>query len=189
MCYCCALSPTSKCPEEKLLELHPAHSCSTMRILLKVQLCVYTAETSICCELTSKYMLNPQPRIWSQRVLLEAVKMCKMPMFSHIKRQRVEVCVHILNQGECARSCGTSPSRGCVFIARVPLSADGCRDKMNCRREIFMRDQAAVSSRHCDIHTHSFIDQRKLIFHALHSSCYHLIQISVLNCSIKSLRV
>lgn len=36
VCYCCAVSPTSKCPEEKLLELHPAHSCSTMRTLLKV---------------------------------------------------------------------------------------------------------------------------------------------------------
>lgn len=38
VCYCCALSPSTNCPEEKLLELHPAHSCSTMRILLKVQL-------------------------------------------------------------------------------------------------------------------------------------------------------
>ncbi|XP_030273483.1 protein FAM189A2 isoform X2 [Sparus aurata] len=35
VCYCCSLSPTTQCPEEKMLELHPAHSCGTMRILLK----------------------------------------------------------------------------------------------------------------------------------------------------------
>ena len=38
VCYCCSLSPSTQCPEEKMLELHPAHSCGTMRILLKVHL-------------------------------------------------------------------------------------------------------------------------------------------------------
>ncbi|XP_068452346.1 endosomal transmembrane epsin interactor 1 [Clinocottus analis] len=33
VCYCCL--PSSKCPEEELLELHPAPSCGTMRVLLK----------------------------------------------------------------------------------------------------------------------------------------------------------
>ena len=47
VCYCCSLSPSSNCPEEKLLELHPAHSCSTMRILLKV-----------ACELMSEHTLS-----------------------------------------------------------------------------------------------------------------------------------
>ncbi|KAM7417002.1 hypothetical protein PAMA_018874 [Pampus argenteus] len=52
MCYCCSLSPSSKCPEEKLLELHPAHSCSTMRILLKkvlFALCALNALTTAVC--------------------------------------------------------------------------------------------------------------------------------------------
>ncbi|XP_058491490.1 endosomal transmembrane epsin interactor 1 isoform X2 [Solea solea] len=52
VCYCCSLSPTSKCPEEKLLELHPAHSCSTMRILLKkvlFALCALNALTTAVC--------------------------------------------------------------------------------------------------------------------------------------------
>ncbi|XP_068167195.1 endosomal transmembrane epsin interactor 1 [Antennarius striatus] len=52
VCYCCPLSPTSKCPEEKLLELHPAHSCSTMRILLKkvlFALCALNALTTAVC--------------------------------------------------------------------------------------------------------------------------------------------
>ncbi|KAM7392214.1 hypothetical protein PAMP_022841 [Pampus punctatissimus] len=52
MCYCCSLSPSSKCPQEKLLELHPAHSCSTMRILLKkvlFALCALNALTTAVC--------------------------------------------------------------------------------------------------------------------------------------------
>ncbi|XP_044219468.1 protein FAM189A2 isoform X1 [Thunnus albacares] len=52
VCYCCSLSPSSKCPEEKLLELHPAHSCSTMRILLKkvlFALCALNALTTAVC--------------------------------------------------------------------------------------------------------------------------------------------
>ncbi|XP_029998405.1 protein FAM189A2 isoform X1 [Sphaeramia orbicularis] len=52
VCYCCSLSSTSKCPEEKLLELHPAHSCSTMRILLKkvlFALCALNALTTAVC--------------------------------------------------------------------------------------------------------------------------------------------
>ncbi|XP_040899271.1 protein FAM189A2 [Toxotes jaculatrix] len=52
VCYCCSLSPTSKCLEEKLLELHPAHSCSTMRILLKkvlFALCALNALTTAVC--------------------------------------------------------------------------------------------------------------------------------------------
>ncbi|TNM90191.1 hypothetical protein fugu_004425 [Takifugu bimaculatus] len=52
VCYCCAVSPTSKCPEEKLLQLHPAHSCSTMRILLKkvlFALCALNALTTAVC--------------------------------------------------------------------------------------------------------------------------------------------
>lgn len=52
VCYCCALSPSTKCPEEKLLELHPAHSCSTMRILLKkalFALCALNALTTAVC--------------------------------------------------------------------------------------------------------------------------------------------
>ncbi|CAN9512690.1 unnamed protein product [Ophioblennius macclurei] len=52
MCYCCSLSPASKCSEEKVLELHPAHSCSTMRILLKkvlFALCALNALTTAVC--------------------------------------------------------------------------------------------------------------------------------------------
>lgn len=52
VCYCCSLSPSSKCPEEKLLELHPAHSCNTMRILLKkvlFALCALNALTTAVC--------------------------------------------------------------------------------------------------------------------------------------------
>ncbi|KAM3611259.1 uncharacterized protein V6R79_015658 [Siganus canaliculatus] len=52
MCYCCPTSPSSKCPEEKLLQLHPAHSCSTMRILLKkvlFALCALNALTTAVC--------------------------------------------------------------------------------------------------------------------------------------------
>uniref|UniRef100_A0A3P8VER7 Endosomal transmembrane epsin interactor 1 n=1 Tax=Cynoglossus semilaevis TaxID=244447 RepID=A0A3P8VER7_CYNSE len=52
VCHCCSLSPTSKCPEETLLELHPAHSCSTMRILLKkvlFALCALNALTTAVC--------------------------------------------------------------------------------------------------------------------------------------------
>ncbi|XP_076021230.1 endosomal transmembrane epsin interactor 1 isoform X2 [Genypterus blacodes] len=52
MCYCCSLTPSSKCPEEKLLQLHPAHSCSTMRILLKkvlFALCALNALTTAVC--------------------------------------------------------------------------------------------------------------------------------------------
>ncbi|KAM9394335.1 endosomal transmembrane epsin interactor 1 [Pholidichthys leucotaenia] len=52
VCYCCSVSPTSKCPEEKLLELHPAHSCTTMRILLKkvlFALCALNALTTAVC--------------------------------------------------------------------------------------------------------------------------------------------
>ncbi|KAM9857977.1 endosomal transmembrane epsin interactor 1 [Aulostomus maculatus] len=52
VCYCCSLSPTSKCPEEKLLELYSAHSCSTMRILLKkvlFALCALNALTTAVC--------------------------------------------------------------------------------------------------------------------------------------------
>ncbi|KAK9523167.1 hypothetical protein VZT92_019580 [Zoarces viviparus] len=52
VCYCCSLSPGSKCPEEKLLELHPAHSCGTMRVLLKkvlFALCALNALTTAVC--------------------------------------------------------------------------------------------------------------------------------------------
>uniref|UniRef100_A0A3Q1GCI0 Family with sequence similarity 189 member A2 n=1 Tax=Acanthochromis polyacanthus TaxID=80966 RepID=A0A3Q1GCI0_9TELE len=52
VCYCCSLSPTSKCPEDKLLELYPAHSCNTMRILLKkvlFALCALSALTTAVC--------------------------------------------------------------------------------------------------------------------------------------------
>uniref|UniRef100_A0A8C2WU51 Family with sequence similarity 189 member A2 n=1 Tax=Cyclopterus lumpus TaxID=8103 RepID=A0A8C2WU51_CYCLU len=52
VCYCCSLSPSSNCPEEKLLELHPAHSCSTMRVLLKkvlFALCALNALTTAVC--------------------------------------------------------------------------------------------------------------------------------------------
>ncbi|KAK2837059.1 hypothetical protein Q5P01_014271 [Channa striata] len=52
VCNCCALSPASKCPEEKLLQLHPAHSCSTMRVLLKkvlFALCALNALTTAVC--------------------------------------------------------------------------------------------------------------------------------------------
>uniref|UniRef100_A0A3Q3MXF6 Endosomal transmembrane epsin interactor 1 n=1 Tax=Mastacembelus armatus TaxID=205130 RepID=A0A3Q3MXF6_9TELE len=52
VCYCCALSASSKCNKEKLLELHPAHSCSTMRILLKkvlFALCALNALTTAVC--------------------------------------------------------------------------------------------------------------------------------------------
>nr|XP_046242118.1 protein FAM189A2 isoform X2 [Scatophagus argus] len=52
VCYCCSLSPSSKCPEGKLLELHPAHSCSTMRMLLKkvlFALCALNALTTAVC--------------------------------------------------------------------------------------------------------------------------------------------
>ncbi|XP_075955646.1 endosomal transmembrane epsin interactor 1 [Anarhichas minor] len=52
VCYCCSLSPSSKCPEEKLLELHPAHSCGTMRVLLKkvlFALCALNALTTAVC--------------------------------------------------------------------------------------------------------------------------------------------
>ncbi|KAL6113769.1 entrep1 [Pungitius sinensis] len=52
VCYCCALSPTSNCPQEKLLQLHPAPSCSTMRVLLKkvlFALCALNALTTAVC--------------------------------------------------------------------------------------------------------------------------------------------
>lgn len=52
VCYCCSLSQSSNCPEEKLLELHPAPSCSTMRILLKkvlFALCALNALTTAVC--------------------------------------------------------------------------------------------------------------------------------------------
>ncbi|XP_036953853.1 protein FAM189A2 isoform X2 [Acanthopagrus latus] len=52
VCYCCSLSPSTQCPEEKMLELHPAHSCSTMRILLKkvlFALCALNALTTAVC--------------------------------------------------------------------------------------------------------------------------------------------
>ncbi|XP_029961112.1 protein FAM189A2 isoform X1 [Salarias fasciatus] len=52
VCYCCSLAPASKCSEEKVLELHPAHSCSTMRILLKkvlFALCALNALTTAVC--------------------------------------------------------------------------------------------------------------------------------------------
>ncbi|CAJ1068669.1 protein FAM189A2 [Xyrichtys novacula] len=52
VCYCCSVSSTSECPEEKLLALHPAHSCSTMRILLKkvlFALCALNALTTAVC--------------------------------------------------------------------------------------------------------------------------------------------
>lgn len=52
VCHCCPLPPTSKCPEEKLLELHPSHSCSTMRVLLKV-----------CYELNPKSILSRNARL------------------------------------------------------------------------------------------------------------------------------
>ncbi|KAM8887045.1 endosomal transmembrane epsin interactor 1 isoform 2-T2 [Spinachia spinachia] len=52
VCYCCAISPSSNCPEEKLLELHPAPSCITMRVLLKkvlFALCALNALTTAVC--------------------------------------------------------------------------------------------------------------------------------------------
>lgn len=52
VCYCCPLTPTSKCPEEKLLQLYPGHSCSTMRVLLKkvlFALCALNALTTAVC--------------------------------------------------------------------------------------------------------------------------------------------
>ncbi|XP_071368348.1 endosomal transmembrane epsin interactor 1 [Centroberyx affinis] len=52
VCYCCSLTPSSKCPEEKLLLLHPAHSCGTMRTLLKkvlFALCALNALTTAVC--------------------------------------------------------------------------------------------------------------------------------------------
>ncbi|XP_032373141.1 protein FAM189A2 [Etheostoma spectabile] len=51
VCYCCSLSSSSRCLEEKL-ELHPANSCSTMRILLKkvlFALCALNALTTAVC--------------------------------------------------------------------------------------------------------------------------------------------
>ncbi|XP_034728834.1 protein FAM189A2 [Etheostoma cragini] len=51
VCYCCSLSSSPRCPEEKL-ELHPANSCSTMRILLKkvlFALCALNALTTAVC--------------------------------------------------------------------------------------------------------------------------------------------
>ncbi|KAM9810636.1 endosomal transmembrane epsin interactor 1 [Neosynchiropus ocellatus] len=52
VCYCCSQSLSSKCAEEKMLELHPAHSCGTMRILLKkvlFALCALNALTTAVC--------------------------------------------------------------------------------------------------------------------------------------------
>ncbi|XP_040025933.1 endosomal transmembrane epsin interactor 1 isoform X1 [Gasterosteus aculeatus] len=51
VCYCCAVSPSSNCPQEQLLQLHPAPSCSTMRVLLKVlfALCALNALTTAVC--------------------------------------------------------------------------------------------------------------------------------------------
>lgn len=52
MCYCCLLARSSKCPEDKLLELQPAHSCTTMKILLKKMLfalCALNALTTAVC--------------------------------------------------------------------------------------------------------------------------------------------
>ncbi|XP_026199353.1 protein FAM189A2 [Anabas testudineus] len=52
VCYCCPVAPTSQCPKEKLLELHPAYSCSTMRVLLKkvlFALCALNALTTAVC--------------------------------------------------------------------------------------------------------------------------------------------
>ncbi|XP_028312288.1 protein FAM189A2 isoform X3 [Gouania willdenowi] len=52
VCYCCSLSPAFKCSEDERLQLHPAHSCSTMRILLKkvlFALCALNALTTAVC--------------------------------------------------------------------------------------------------------------------------------------------
>ncbi|KAM9544696.1 endosomal transmembrane epsin interactor 1-like isoform 1-T1 [Salvelinus alpinus] len=51
VCNCCPQTPTAKCPEEKLLKLYPGHSCSTMRVLLKVllALCALNALTTAVC--------------------------------------------------------------------------------------------------------------------------------------------
>ncbi|XP_064152954.1 endosomal transmembrane epsin interactor 1 isoform X1 [Anguilla rostrata] len=52
VCHCCADSPNSKCPEEKLLKLYPGNSCNTMRVLLKkvlFALCALNALTTAVC--------------------------------------------------------------------------------------------------------------------------------------------
>ncbi|XP_018615562.2 protein FAM189A2 isoform X2 [Scleropages formosus] len=52
VCLCCADSPSTKCPEEKLLKLYPGHSCNTMRVLLKkvlFALCALNALTTAVC--------------------------------------------------------------------------------------------------------------------------------------------
>ncbi|XP_046879247.1 protein FAM189A2 [Hypomesus transpacificus] len=51
-CLCCPLPPLSSCPEDKLLLLHPGHSCNTMKILLKkvlFALCALNALTAAVC--------------------------------------------------------------------------------------------------------------------------------------------
>ncbi|XP_062310314.1 endosomal transmembrane epsin interactor 1 isoform X1 [Osmerus eperlanus] len=51
-CLCCPLPPSSSCPEDKLLLLHPGHSCNTMKILLKkvlFALCALNALTAAVC--------------------------------------------------------------------------------------------------------------------------------------------
>ncbi|KAJ8262899.1 hypothetical protein COCON_G00153560 [Conger conger] len=52
ICHCCADSPSSRCPEEKLLRLYPGNSCNTMRVLLKkvlFALCALNALTTAVC--------------------------------------------------------------------------------------------------------------------------------------------
>ncbi|KAG9331485.1 hypothetical protein JZ751_018886 [Albula glossodonta] len=52
VCHCCTDSPSSKCPEEKLLKLYPGNSCNTMRVLLKkvlFALCALNAVTTAVC--------------------------------------------------------------------------------------------------------------------------------------------
>ncbi|KAJ8414959.1 hypothetical protein AAFF_G00024820 [Aldrovandia affinis] len=52
ICHCCTDSPSTKCPEEKLLKLYPGNSCNTMRVLLKkvlFALCALNALTTAVC--------------------------------------------------------------------------------------------------------------------------------------------
>ncbi|XP_029917042.1 protein FAM189A2 isoform X2 [Myripristis murdjan] len=78
VCYCCSLTPSSKCPEEKVLQLHSGHSCSTMRILLKkvlFALCALNALTTAVCLMAAalRYLqiFTARPCMDEPRVTLE----------------------------------------------------------------------------------------------------------------------
>lgn len=44
ICNCCAETPSTKCEEDKMLKMYPGYSCNTMRVLLKVSVCMCSCQ-------------------------------------------------------------------------------------------------------------------------------------------------